>query len=302
MLQQLFLVALQVATTMATNNEEVLQEDSLKDMASTNNSSLSITAAKIITFLTIFCGCFLAFSTPDKAVNAFQITKNTSQISINSKWLLTAIGYANLSTGITSLLLLYASEYLTTPQAVALGILPRIYTMVRYYVFRPNNKDFTLMLHGLIPAYGIISALIATMFPEHLPAGLLTRINLDIEPESAMKAIGYIYLSAGALLMIAPVPFGKLLNYHVQNDVFGEGLLRGGAGRTDLVSGGLLLGLGMGYPVERALGLANMAWLGSILVSDLYFKSYIPMGKPLRGVLVQMCIAIAASKAMYPFM
>lgn len=286
---------------MARNNEEVLQEDSLKDMVSTHNCSLSIAAAKIMTFLTIFCGCFLAFCTPEKAAKAFQITKDTNQINVNSKWLLTAIGYANLSTGITAFLLLYASEYSTTPQAIAFGILPRIYTMIRYYAFGSNDKDFTLLLHGLVPAYGTISALIATMFPEHLPAGLPIA-DVDIEAESAMKAIGYIYLSAGAFLMIAPVPFGKLLNYHVQNDAFGEGLLRGGAAKTDLVSGGLLLGLGMGYPVERALGLANMAWLGSILVSDLYFKSYIPMGKPLRGVLVQMCIAIAASKAMCPFM
>jgi len=300
-LRKLFpiILLLRVATTAASvTSNEIPQDDySLKDMiASTHNCSLSIAAAKIMTFLTLFCGCFLAFS---NAAKAFQITKDTTQISANSKWLLNAIGYANISTGVTTLLLLYASEYLTTSQAIALGILPRIYTMIRYYIFGSNNKEFTLVLHGLVPTYGIILALIATMFPEKLPEGLIA--GLDIDPELAMKIIGYIYLSAGTALIIAPVPFGQLLNYHVKDDAFGIGLLRSGAGKTDLVSGGLLLGLGMGYPVEKALGVANMAWLSSILVGDLYFKSYVPMGKSLCGVLVQLCIAIAASKAMCPF-
>jgi len=130
MQQQLFPIILQVATTMATNNEEVLQEDYLKDMASMHNYSLSIEAAKIITFLLMFYGYFLAFSTPDyKVANAFQSTKKgTSQINIYFKWLLTAIGYdylSYISTRITASLLLYASEYFTTtrtPQAIALDI------------------------------------------------------------------------------------------------------------------------------------------------------------------------------------
>jgi len=140
MQQQLFPIILQLTTTMATNNnEQVLQDDSLKDITLTH--TLSIEAAKIMTFLLMFYGYFLAFSSPDnKVANASQITKkDTRQININFKRLQTAIGYAYLSylsTRIAVSLFLFASEYFSTaqtPQTIALSILHRTFgTIIRF--------------------------------------------------------------------------------------------------------------------------------------------------------------------------
>merc|ERR1712038_564273 len=125
-------------TTMATNNNE---QDYLKDMTLTHTSTLSIEATKIMTFLLMFYGYFLAFPSPDdKVANASQITKkDTRQINISFKRILTAIGYAYLSylsTSIAVSLFLFTSEYFSTaqtPQTIALSILHRTFgTIIRF--------------------------------------------------------------------------------------------------------------------------------------------------------------------------
>lgn len=70
-------------------------------------------------------------------------------------------------------------------------------------------------------------------------------------------------------------------------------------GKTDLVNGGLLVGLGMGYSVEKAMGMATFGWLFSIVLVDLFFREYASMGKPLKSVSIQFLIALGASTTMY---
>lgn len=239
--------------------------------------------AKGIACLSVLCSVLMTAS-PEFAMTKIFKTNGISDMSPNEKQLVENNGISNLSTGLASALLVFTD---TGPwQAIALGCIPRFIVLAKHYLLPTAGVD--LKLGALLPVYGLIAVCISAMLTDKIP----------LEAAMAAKIIGGIYLVAGTVTCLAPATTAEGLNLDYNDNKVGKALLRS-QGKTDMVNGGLFLGLGLGYSGNKAIGLSCVAWTVAILLCDAVMKNYVAMGSPMASSVIQLAIALFASKTLF---
>lgn len=157
--------------------------------------------------LTFICAGALVFYNPKNTAMILKIKEPPDNFSSNAKWLLNAIGWSSFSIAITAGTLLYnSSTGVSVQAAIAIGILPRLYIVFNYYVTLNNHpKDFTMVIHALVPVYGVAVVCIASMFTNNIP------ILDNMGPTDGGLVFGKMCSISGIMLMIAPKQFAKML-------------------------------------------------------------------------------------------
>ena len=252
-------------------------EAALKALCEADNT------AKGIATLSVVSSALMAF-TPKYAMTKIFKAKNADTLSPNERQMVVNLGYSGLSAGLTSALLVFKANDVSTWEAVAYGSIPRFIVLVQDFLPHEN----TMNLNALLPVYFIISVCIAAMFSDIIP----------LEATMGAKIIGGIYLLAGLVGCLDPVNAAEGLKYYIKGDQRGQGLIRS-QGKVDMVNGGLLLGLGLGYSSNKAIGLSCVAWFVAILLNDAILGNYKAMDTPVVSSLIQLSIALFASFTLF---